>query len=152
MALPEISCTLPLELHLRYRVLCPKSVRQRTLRDEALDRHRLRWPDDADSKVGHTRLSLISGTLRDPPRSPAAHGLAKLQLQLAWVSVSSASRMWPGRVSLVGRGRSRRVRHRSLTPASLVDRTVPYTVPMKAVQLQCCTLAIPSRTFGLSPS
>jgi hypothetical protein len=37
------------------------------------------------------------------------------------------------------------------TPGS-EDRAVPYTVPMKAVQQQCCTAgANPSSTFGLSP-
>ena len=47
--------------------------------------------------------------------------------------------------------RSRRVRQRCLSRSS-GDRAVPYTVPMKAVQPQCCTSgAIPSSTFGCVP-
>ena len=47
--------------------------------------------------------------------------------------------------------RSRRVRRRCLSRSS-GDRAVPYTVPMKAVQPQCCTSgAIPSSTFGCVP-
>ncbi len=49
------------------------------------------------------------------------------------------------------RCRSRWARRRSLTPGS-GDRAAPYTVPVKAVQQQCCTSgASPSSTFGSSP-
>ena len=49
------------------------------------------------------------------------------------------------------RCRSRRVRRRSLSRCS-GDRAIPYTVPMKVVQPQCCTSgAIPSSTFGCLP-
>ena len=47
--------------------------------------------------------------------------------------------------------RSRRVRQRCLSRSS-GDRAVPYTVPMKAMQPQCCTSgAIPPSTFGCVP-
>ena len=53
--------------------------------------------------------------------------------------------------STTAASRSRRVRRRSLSRSS-GDRAIPYTVPMKAVQPQCCTSgAIPSSTFGCLP-